>query len=508
MKKTIFKLVSLVCGAAFILGGCTNLDEKVYSSITKDDFFTSESQLVIYSARAYAALQGWGSEQSMWTMNLQLGNEVAVPVNAVGEWKNSRYSELQTHHIPAANKLVRTSWDYCFDGVTACNDVIYEIEHAKQEFVGKDRILAEMKVLRAYFYFLAVDCWGNVPYSIDKTAVGYPEQKDRKFMCDFIEREILDNIDALSKENSPEYYGRITEWVARTILAKLYLNWKVWNGTERWADAETQCKLVMSSGLFSLAKKYKDNFVVANDKSPESVFAIPYSTIYTESDHNAFILFILTLDADLCEAFGIPGAGWDGFVGQPDFVASYDPADTRKADTWLIGQQYKSDGSAIPGYVIDPEMTEGEYTTGRTKYQGARIGKWTFQNDGLIKNDQTSMDNDFILFRYADVVLMYVEALVRQGRVAEAAAVPEFAAIRTRASLPAMTASELTLDNLYLERSHELAAEGWVRQDLIRFGKYNEAWWAKPAGSDYMLLLPIPEERMSVNPNLSQNDGY
>ena len=112
------------------------------------------------------------------------------------------------------------------------------------------------------------------------------------------------------------------------------------------------------------------------------------------------------------------------------------------------------------------------------------------------------MENDFFLLRYADVVLMYVEALVRQGKEDEAANVADFKAIRTRAGLEPMTADELTLDNLYWERAHELAIEGWSRQDMIRFDKFLEAWWAKPAKTESDYLLPIPKTAKAANPNL------
>ena len=120
------------------------------------------------------------------------------------------------------------------------------------------------------------------------------------------------------------------------------------------------------------------------------------------------------------------------------------------------------------------------------------------------------VENDFYLMRYSDVVLMYVEALLRQSKTAEAANVQEFKDIRTRAGLAPIAAADLTLDALYLERSHELALEGWQRQDMIRFGKYTEAWWAKPADNPdgHTELLPIPDERKADNPNLKQNPGY
>ena len=159
---------------ASTLVSCTNLDEKIYSNIPKGEFFRSKEQLVVYSARAYNKLQAWGSEQSIWTLNIQLGDEIAVPKNGKNDWGNPRYKELQTHNIPNSNKLVRMGWDFCFDGITACNDVLYETEHSGMDFEGKDRIIAEMKVLRAFFYFLAVDCWGNVPFSVSKEESGYP----------------------------------------------------------------------------------------------------------------------------------------------------------------------------------------------------------------------------------------------------------------------------------------------------------------------------------------------
>ena len=71
-----------------------------------------------------------------------------------------------------------------------------------------------------------------------------------------------------------------------------------------------------------------------------------------------------------------------------------------------------------------------------------------------------------------------------------------------------MTEADLTLDGLFIERQHELALEGWARQDLIRFGKYLDKWWAKEAGEERELLLPIPEEMRGANPNLTQNPGY
>jgi len=505
MKKVLYLIMAVAASVA-----CTNLDEQIYSQIAKENFFTTEEQFVKYSARAYSALQHWGTEKSLWTFNIQITNEVCVPVNANGGWwDDGRYNEVHVHSISSSNRLLEMAWEYWTKGITACNDVLDTFESIDKDFAAKDRVIAEMKVLRAYFYLCGMDEWGYVPFSVSKHIEGYPPKKDRAFMFEFIEKEIKDNIDLLQVEPTKEYYGRVTRAFADAILAKLYLNAEKWIGKPMWKEAEDACWDVISAGHYQIAPNYKDNFCVNNENCPEQIMAIPYSTVYTKSDHNAFIIYMSTLPADLCEPFGINAEAWDGLCGEPDFLASYDPADTRKKDTWLYGQMYDKANNPIeyePGvpYIIDPDMPESVYgkDSHREPLQGARIGKWTYQSDGLLTGGQVGMDNDFFLVRYADVVLMYVEALVRQDKAGTAAAVEDFKKIRTRAGLAPMTAAELTLDNLYWERAHELAIEGWHRQDMIRFDKYLEAWWAKPEKTESDLLLPIPKTAIAANPNL------
>ena len=166
-------------------------------------------------------------------------------------------------------------------------------------------------------------------------------------------------------------------------------------------------------------------------------------------------------------------------------------------------------GLQMVDYILNPSPIDpSKFSDGLSRLDGARIIKWPYQTDGTLTSYRISMENDFYLMRYSDVVLMYVEALVRQNRASEAADVEEFKKIRRRAGLEPMTAADLTPDKLLLERQHELALEGWSRQDLIRFGKYTRAWWAKDEGKPYMKLLPIPDIRRGDNPKLGQNDGY
>lgn len=513
MKKILYMFL-----AAAALCACTNLDEEIYSKISRDSFFSSEEQFVKYSARAYSTLQHLGTEKSLWTLIIQNTNEICVPINPNGKWwDDGRYYDVHVQNISPSNPLLENAWDFWANGVTACNDVLDTFINIDQDFDAKERAIAEVKVLRAFYYMCALDNWGSAPYSIDKSK-GYPPKKDRAFLFEFVVKEITDNVAKLQKEVTPAYYGRVTQGMAYTLLAKMYLNAEKWIGTPMWAEAEAACKEVINGGQYSLAENYKDNFKVQNETCPEQIFAVPFSTTYTTSDHNAFIIFLSTLPANLCEPFNIHSEAWDGLVGEPDFMDSYDPADTRKADTWLYGQMYDVAGKALeiePGvpYIIDPIFPESHFGRGlgaeedesvrRGKLEGARIGKWTYQTDGRISgNGKIGMDNDFFIFRYADVVLMYVEALVRQGKATDAAEVADFKTIRTRAGLPAMSAADLTLENLYWERAHELALEGWSRQDMIRFDKFLEPWWNKPAMDESVLFLPFPKKAKTANPNL------
>ena len=334
--------------------------------------------------------------------------------------------------------MVNEAWKFCFNGIAACNDALYEIEKTGITGDAVNTNIAEIKVLRAYYYFLAVDLWGNVPYSVDKKEMESPKQKNREEMFTFIETEIKENLEYLTEKPSAATYGRVTRDMANFLLAKLYLNAEVYIGEDMYEEAGNICKDIMDSNHYTLTDTFKENFQIHNESSSEAIFAIPYSNIYTPSK---FYIHCLTLNPDSEIIMGTSGATWNGtHMGQPDFMETYDEKDTRKKDTWLFGEIYDSKGKRVQiitgyddnnepiyenYYLEDVNIPESHYR-GLDRMEGARIQKWTYQNDGTLTSSDVSLENDFILMRYADVVLMYVEALVRQEREADAAAVPEF----------------------------------------------------------------------------------
>jgi len=138
----------------------------------------------------------------------------------------------------------------------------------------------------------------------------------------------------------------------------------------------------------------------------------------------------------------------------------------------------------------------------RKKWEGARCCKYEYQLN--LEYYVTDMENDFVLFRYADVLYTKLEALWRLGRTGEMISDPDLQKIRTRAGLAPYQLADLTAEELLDELGREFAWEGHRRQDQIRFGDWGNSWWNKPPSSPTDKLFPIPETALSSNFNLKQ----
>ena len=376
---------------------------------------------------------------------------------------NGRWDEIKT--CVSSNKINRQAWEFVFGGISACNEVLYETESSSFNFDGKDKIIAEIKILRALFYYWGMDAWGDIPFTTDFTDKNLPPKKSRSFIFDFIENEIKNNISYLDAAPTAQNYGRVTKALAYTLLAKLYLNAEVWKGEARWEDAEYMCDSVMKMGYYQLENNYFDNFKIHNESSKENIFVIVYnSTLTTEY----FYWYDLTLNSMSRYTFNINDTPWDGFMTTPDFFNSYTDNDIRKK-SWLYGQQYDINGKKL--YELSGAgdtlwfntilFPESKYRS-RHKWDGARCYKPEFQTNGL-QYDVVDMENDFVLFRYADVLMMKAEAMMRQGKTSQVVDIPEFKMLRTRVGLTPYTAGELTLNELLAERGR------------IRMGRSSEA---------------------------------
>jgi hypothetical protein len=347
--------------------------------------------------------------------------------------------------------------------------------------------------------------FGSIPFTESFHDTGLIPQKDRKYIFSFIEKELKENAELLEDKFTTKSYGRPTKAMAYTTLAKLYINAQEWIGTPMWEETIACCDKVRSYGL-ELEPDYFSNFAVDNTNSKENIMVIVYENTMTSGNWVYNLKFHqVCLFTKSQETFNIVDFCWDGFCATPSFYNSYSAEDIRR-NSFLEGPQYDKSGN-----LLYYRGTPFEYTnTLKSLYdpqnpagtmEGVRLCKYEYE-DGLTG----SMSNDYVIYRYADVLMMEGEALVRLGRKNEA--LPYFNEVRRRAGVPEYTADQLTLDEILAERGREFAFEGLRRQDQIRFGKFLGEWDFKEASDATRKLFPIPYWAIAANPSLEQNPGY
>ncbi|SEA21902.1 TonB-linked outer membrane protein, SusC/RagA family [Chitinophaga terrae (ex Kim and Jung 2007)] len=372
------------------------------------------------------------------------------------------------------------------------------VEESKVVLPTKDQIIAQMKVLRAFHYYLAIDAFGNIPIVTSFAQTDPPRNTPRAEAFKFVEKEILDNIQALPATLDTKNYGKVTKGMAFMLLARLYANAQVYTGTARWADCIKMCDSVTRQG-YQLEADYFANFSTHNENSKENIFVVPYDAINAKG----MMLHYLTLHYNNRYTYGLPSSPWNGWCTLQAFYESFEDDDKRKT-MFLEGQQYSQDGTPLKTEQGDPLIftrTIGDLANAK-QTEGVRIVKYEIQKN----TPYADQDNDLVIFRYADALMLKAECLLRMGREGEALAIVNN--VRARNFESAKPLPALTLDILLAERGKEFIWEGCRRQDLIRFGKWNSAWQFHPADGEYRKLFPIPQAQLDANPNLVQNPGY
>lgn len=494
--KTISIKVIMGCAALLLAGqSCTDLTEKTFDVLpTSGDFGSTQAQRDALIGPLYNGLGDYWS--NMTDLNTTTDEQI-VPTRG-GDWKDGdKWVRYYTHTWDPVtdNSVFNDRWNWCYNNITAINQQLGKLTDATG--------IAELKTLRAFFHYQAMDLFGNVIIA-NQLGGASPQQSTRAQVFSFVEKELLDNRAALSSTVGGPNYGRMNKYVSDMILAKLYLNAQVYTGTPRWRDAVTRLDTIINSGKFTLASDFLSNFTTQNQGSPETILATPFSS----TKRTGFRPQMSTLHYLHSLTYNLGQQPWNGFCAVTEFYNSFDDKDARKK-MWLVGPQYKADGTPLiddsQPVVLNPDVTTLSYTAGYVgRSAGARSAKYQIQRNNFTTDSW--QDNDFIIYRLGDAYLMRAEANLRLGNVATA--VTDANIIRARAGMTAYTATTLTLNEMLAERGRELAWEMHRRQDLIRFGQYTKAWRLKGASQDYRTLFPIPRDQISLNPNLKQNPGY
>ncbi len=523
MKKIIHVLSFMALGMLLFNGSCTKLSEPDYSEVTAANFHPTGNDLTSLIAPAYANLRGmWMSCcYSYLTMQEASGYEFVTPVRPNG-WGDG-YLPFAKHQFTPNGVYEDALWSSCYTGINNCNRVLYQITSGTVPVNSTDKphILAELKALRAYYYSLLLDNFGNVPIVTNFKATDLPKQSTRKQVYDFVVSELTNSIPELSTTVDQTTYGRLTRYGAEIMLANVYLNAEVYTGTAEYDKVIPLTDDIINSNKYKLAPNYKDNFTKTNQNSPEIIWAIPYDQV--NAPGNTF--HMQTLKPIQQKVFNMQAQPWGGGSSQPQFVDTYDTLDARYKDTWIMGPQYYQGKEVINFIKNVPSLDSTAFNN------GFPVGKYE-----IYAGEKVDSDVDFPIFRYADVLMVKAEALLRTGHPDEAATLVTQVRQRdfTDPSKATVTGTELMQGSSFNygywdngkivnpesganikygrfldELGWEFAMEGHNRDDMIRFGVYTTKTWMNttPVSKD-RILFPIPLPALNTNSNLKQNPGY
>jgi starch-binding outer membrane protein, SusD/RagB family len=459
----------------------------------------------------YTQLQSITGNTNIILTSEETTDALIIPERIGGDWSDGgEWSTLWLHTYEPGHANVSSSWDNCYNALGQINITIDLLKGLPASSATAASI-NELRALRAYYYYLLVKNFGQVPLiessSTDASTIkSSPASTVLAFVISEL-KAVGPTLSAKTPAQDPSQYGRINKWAAYFLLAKAYLNQNVITGTtdnSGFTACSTLCDSIITAG-YSLTPNFLDNFSSNNTGSPENIFVIPYDHIYAPGLQIQMMTFHYNQAAKY--NWGSTGGPWNGFCANADYYGKFNNSDARKAG-WQHGIQYAADG-------ITPLTTRGSDSslvlnfrpqvsslTNATEYDGVRQQKWQ------ITPGYQSMDADFALFRYSDVLLMKAECVLRtSGDVPTA--LSYIAPVRQRAGLANFTAAAFNTDSLLAERGREFVWEGWRREDLIRFGHFGDKKQFKsPDGDIHSQLFPVPTEAIQKNPNLSQNPGY
>lgn len=567
MKKIRKILLASVCCLALLMQGCTSLDDRIYSEIVEDRYEPTPLDGMAKVGTAYTPLKGLFCRMLLgmqWDTD-----EIFCPVKP---WGWTYAYQLFNHNYTSSSAEIDGPWYSCYDGINSCNRTISELQNGTQA-ENTESLIKELEALRCYYYYYLCDLYGNVAWSVKYNGDEdyLPEQISRADLAKEIEKGLTETLPYLYTDVSKKTYGRYTQWAAYATLAKLYLNWGVYvygDGDQgRWQDCIDACDKIIESGSFALTSTQKEVFAAQNDFCKEAVFAV----VFDEKNAQGLSLFTTNCNGQHAQTYQITG-GWGngGSIMVPQFIDTFNPDDKRLKQNYLYGPQYDNEGNlmkaglgSIAGqdFIIVNEVLSCEGSSGDncTENMGYRLAKYEYEM-GL---DGDNMNNDVFPFRYADVLMMKAECLLRLGRADEAAEIVTSVRRRsfTDTSLATVTGAELMEGSCYKygrkecvpsrgkypknsdgtwkyttsdpnspeaggddivygrfldELGWEFDQEGRRRQDMIRFkttsGKsvwIAKAWSSHEATNDVnKQLYPIPLKEIQANSNLIQNEGY
>ena len=557
MKKYLKQLFTILA-AGFILSSCHKITVTPDSLYTEDVFPKTDAEFQSVMGTIYTNLRGHYS-LGYWFAQELSSDEAILPVYGGNWYDGQRYIQFHRHNWNKDHGWITTVWNDAYSIVGLCNQTMYIFENAP-DGDSKNAALAELRTLRAHAYWELLDMFGNVPLDTIYPSPGVQANATRAQVFSFVETELKAALPFLKTATGNSTYGKVTKWMANALLAKLYLNAEVYAGTGKYNECIAACDAIINSGNFDIEPRssYLSMFYPTNGPSfKELIFAIPYDP----ATSNGYLFYgRYDLNRNLGIKYRYSGSTPGGYTydqitlyettgnglanNRPSgpratlsgFYNAYFTSDANdvRNDQWLVGLQYWPDGSPImvkttkKGYDQFYAGADGGDTyiyqlyidsviTARLDPASIDLGNdETAWNMGIrnikfypdANSSSRNQNNDAPVFRYSDVLLMKAEAILRGGNTTNGhTALSLVNMVRSnRTTSPDWT--NVTLDDLYAERSREFTWECWHRNDMIRFGKFENSYGFKTDADVNHRIFPIPTSALSTNPKLTQNPGY
>ena len=505
-----------------VVPGCTDLGETPLSSITPDNFYSNEEEVIGGLAAVYASLRPtlWG----YYNISEISSDEFIVPTRGSDWYDNGKWLELHRQTwspiSPSGLQEISAAWSDSWVGIARANILLEALENVAVS--NKELVSAEVRTLRAFFYYTLMDAFGGVPIVTSSEIMTRP-RNTRAEVFDFIESELIAARAALPEASAwgAAMHGRMSRGAVDAILASMYLNAEVFTGevtegglqrgTARWQDAYDTAMGLVNSPEYELATDWFSNFTADNHLSPETILSVKH----VAQEGIGFEMIYRGLHYDQATP-----APWNGFSTIAEVYYAFDTntvtaqgilvSDDPRHDIFLDGLQENvetgepaQDRTGAPLFFTPTIGDEDAATEG----EGVRVYKWPSDPN----HSGQWHGNDYAYFRLAEMYLIAAEAANELGRPDEALTLVNI--VRNRVFEPdnpvpgPKTQAEMR-EVILRERLFELTAEAKRRQDLIRHDRFTDPWSFKPQTEPYRILFSIPQPQMDANPMLVQNPGY
>jgi hypothetical protein len=515
-------LLGVLLAPALGLAGCTDLTVDPYSAVTPENFYQTETEVIAALSPVYSQLRA-----TLWAyhnLSQVSSDETIIPTRG-GDWGDQgRWLSMHRHSWSPQLVDLNDAWTASYAGVARANSLLRDLEPL--DVPNKDGLVAEIRGLRAFYYYTLLDLFGNVPligdeegeYSVDPDDP--PQTESRATVFDFVVSELEDVRGALPVAGAGNG-GRFSQGAADALLANLYINAPVFSGTvtasglqpgsPRYQDAIDAATRVIN-GPYSLNQgldAWYGQFGPDNQDNPEHVFVV---------QHLAEDGYGLNFGHRWSHYNSFAGGGWNGFSTIAETYTAFD-GDPRQV-IFMEGQAYNhdqcdptgllgsecDDDDAINNRAGDPLIFTVDFPNGvdgaATEGNGVRVNKFAID---VNRGPNGNHGNDYPYFRLGEMYLIRAEARLRSGDTG--GAVSDVNMLRSRVGADDVDA--IDLDGLLQERLYELTYEARRRQDLVRFGQFTNAWSFKDASQGYRVLFPVPQIQIDASDGvLQQNPGY